>query len=209
MLRPLRGKDAADVLVSAERRAKNQKALAMAWERPITCPDGFLAVAAQVGDVCRLLTCCVPDAGCATVELNARMLAKCLLTGVQQFPDALGNCNDINVVEVGKDGLALSQLRVNSCEGWVLRDGVQSGHERVALLAAFRLPYLVRLPVSVLPNVHAVGGIELAHVGEQRLQAGSLPEARKHRVARHMIKCADCVDGQYGCTRVDFGGNAE
>ena len=110
---------------------------------------------------------------------------------------------------VGKNGLARSQLRVNGCEGWVLRDGVQSGHERVALLAAFRLPNLVRLRVGVLPNVCAVGGVELAHVRQQRLQAGSLPEARKHRVARHMIKCADCVDGQHGCTRVASGGNTE
>ena len=32
----------------------------------------------------------------ATVEFNARVLAKCPLAGV------LGNCDDINVVEVGK-----------------------------------------------------------------------------------------------------------
>ncbi|OLP76331.1 hypothetical protein AK812_SmicGene43756 [Symbiodinium microadriaticum] len=77
VLCPLRGKDAMDVLVSAERRAENEKALAIAWERPIPCPDGFLAVAAQAGDACRLLSSCVPNAGLATVELNARMLAKC------------------------------------------------------------------------------------------------------------------------------------
>ena len=36
-------------------------ALAVAWQRPIPCPDGVLAVAAQVGDVS--LPCCVPYTG--------------------------------------------------------------------------------------------------------------------------------------------------
>ena len=39
---------------------------------------------------------CERAAGLATVEFNARVLAKCPLAGV------LGNCDDINVVEVGK-----------------------------------------------------------------------------------------------------------
>ncbi|OLP88324.1 hypothetical protein AK812_SmicGene30376 [Symbiodinium microadriaticum] len=37
----------------------------------------------EVGDVCRLFFSCVPNAGFATVELNARMLPKCPLTGKQ------------------------------------------------------------------------------------------------------------------------------
>ena len=84
-------------------------ALVIAWKRPIPYLDGFLAAAAQVGDVCRLFFSCVPNAGFATVELNARMLPKCPLTGVQQL-DALGNCNDINVVEVSKHGLVSASL---------------------------------------------------------------------------------------------------
>ena len=53
------------------------------------------------------------------------------------------NCDDINVVEVGKHRFALTQLRVNGCESRVLSDGVEGGHKRVALFAALRLPHLV------------------------------------------------------------------
>ena len=121
--------------------------------------DGVLAVAAQVGDVSGLLPRCVPYAGFATVEFNARVLAKCPLAGVLQFPDALGHCDDINVVEVGKDRFALTRLRVNGCESRVLSDGVEGG---------LRLPHLVALPAGVLPHVRAVGSVELAHVRQQR-----------------------------------------
>ena len=113
VLGPLRGK-----LVCAERRAKNEKALAIAWRRPIPCPDGFLAVAAKVGDVCRLLSSRVPNAGLATVELNARMLAKCLLAGVQQLPDVLGNCDNINAVEVYRRP-RLHARRAAAAASWV------------------------------------------------------------------------------------------
>ena len=129
---------------------------------------------------------------------NARVLAKCPLAGVLQFPDSLGNCDDINVVEEGKHRFALTQLRVNGCKSRVLSDGVEGGHKRVALFAALRLLHLVALPASVLPHVRAVGSLELAHVR----QAGSLPETSKHRVARHMIERPDCIDGQHRGTRV-------
>ena len=81
----LRGENAVDVLVS-ERRAENEKAIA------------FAAVAAQVGDVSRLLSSCVSNTGFATAELDARVLAKCPPASVLQLPDAFGNCDDRNVV---------------------------------------------------------------------------------------------------------------
>ena len=39
MLCPLRCKDPVYVLVGTQRRAENEKALAVAWQRPIPCPD--------------------------------------------------------------------------------------------------------------------------------------------------------------------------
>jgi len=99
----LRGQEAVDVLVNTEWHAENHKALAIAWQRPVPSPDWFSCR----GRVCGLLSSCVPNPGFATVKLDALMLAKRSLANVLQLPDALGNCDDINVVEVGKDGLDL------------------------------------------------------------------------------------------------------
>ena len=59
----------------------------------------------------------------------------------------------------------------------------KSRQKRVALLAALRLPYLLRLPVSVLPHTRSVGGVKVAHVGPQiavllRLPVSVLPHTR-------------------------------
>ena len=86
-----------------------------------------------------------------------------------QLTDSLKGRDNVNVVKVSKNRLAFMQLLVDSSEGGVLSNGTKSRHERVALLASLSLPNLVCVALSVLPDVYAVGGIELSREWQQGL----------------------------------------
>ena len=75
----------------------------------------WLRSAAQVSDVCRFLTRCIPDAGFAVVELDARVLAECPF---YKRP-AIDGVDNLNVVKVRETSLGFTQLLVNSgVERW-------------------------------------------------------------------------------------------
>ena len=156
------------VLIRTERCAEDEEALAIAGESPVSGPDGLFALAVQVRDVGRFFTAGIPDAGLAAIELDARMLAECSLAKVLQLTDSLRGRDNVNVVKVSKNRLAFMQLLVDS-EGGVLSNGITSRHERVALLASLSLPNLACVALSVLPDVCAVGGIELSREWQQGL----------------------------------------
>ena len=63
--------------------------------------------------------------------------------------------------------------------------------------------------LGVLPDVCAVGSVELADVGQQGLQARPLLQAREHRTAGDVIKGSNRVDGQHRRTWIHFGGDAQ
>ena len=52
---------------------------------------------------------------------------------------ALGRCDDVRIVEEGEHSLAIPELALEVAKGFVLRQHVKRGHQRIALFAAFAL----------------------------------------------------------------------
>ena len=120
---PLGSEDGSNVLVRTKRRAEDEETLAIAGESPVSGPHWLFAVAAQVRDVCWFLTRCIPDAGLAAIELDVRMLVEGSLASVLQLADSLRGRDNVNVVKVGKDRLAVAQLRERGQDVERLRRG--------------------------------------------------------------------------------------
>ena len=126
--------------------AEDDEALAVTRQGPITDPRRLPARPLQVRDAGWFFACGVPNAGLAPVELDPGMgpqLFHLFLEGIQQSANPLRRGDNIDVVEEGEKGLALLQAPLDCSKGRVLREGVKSRHQGVALLSTLALPHIV------------------------------------------------------------------
>ena len=90
-------------------------------------------------------------------------------------------------------------------------EGVECGHQGVALFPALDLCDIVRDALSVNPDVRAGGAIELAgkFKREERAQFRVGEEGAEHGLAGGMVEGTNCIDGEDCSTGIDLGSRAE
>ena len=121
---------------------------------------------------------------------------------------ALGRCDDVRIVEEGEHSLAIPELALEVAKGFVLRQRVKRGHQRIALFAAFALTDDVCAVGFIVPGVRAGRSIELAGKGEEGLKLRPCVQRTQHGTSRDVIKSADRVNRQHGRSRARLSGGA-
>ena len=86
---------------------------------------------------------------------------------------------------------------------------VQRWHQRVSLFATLALRDGVGGPLPINPRVGAGRAIELAGVGEKRVELRPREEALQHGLPGHVVVGTTGVHRQDGCTRVDLRGSPQ
>ena len=69
--------------------------------------------------------------------------------------DVINACkrrHGVDIVKESEKMLAPMELRLNCAQSWVLTEGVEHGHQGIALLSPFSLMDLVCRALIVLPN---------------------------------------------------------
>ena len=90
--------------------------------------------------------------------------------------------------------LTIAKLPLQVADRIMLRQGVEGGHQGVAVFAALALAHLMRAPVVIAPRVDARRRIELPSEGKERVELASGKERSEHRATRDMVKRADSIN---------------
>ena len=88
--------------------------------------------------------------------------------------------------------------------GFVLRQRVKRGHERIALFAAFALTDDVCAVGFIVPGVRAGRSIKLAGKGEEGLKLRPCVQRTQHGTSGDVIESADRVNRQHGGSRARY-----
>ena len=156
---------ARDERIMSQRGAERCETLRFRRESPVSDPDALFTLA-KVSDVGGLLTGGVPDSCFALVQTDSCPVPQRGCESIAERAHTLGRCDDVRIVEQGEHSLAILALEV--AKGFVLRQRVKRGHQRIPLFAAFALTDDVCAVGFIVPGVRAGRSIELAVQALQR-----------------------------------------
>ena len=158
--------------------------------RPSTSPN----TVTQCTHTSRLDPRPVPADGLAHVRLNTTSLPYDTDGQIINLPGAAWAADQIQIIQIGNDQLALSQSRLDVTKGRSKTEREEGGHEGIALLAAFSLEDVVHAAIVTLPEVSALLPIGQPEVGQKAMGTRQVGDGLKHRSAIHMIKSADAIN---------------
>ena len=198
------------VLEAAGYKLQHGKPLLVWSARPIACPSGGARVGGKREQQrAGFLARCVPCPCLAQVEANVGALPQGDAQSIGERPGAVGRARHVDIVKEGIEILAGAQLPVRLEKRRVLPKGIQSRHERVALLASFSLRSVVRDPVLLVEKVRARLRVELGYERQEGGQARIALRAVQHAGPWDVVKRPDPIHTEHGGARIDFTGRPQ
>ena len=199
---------ARDERIMSQRGAERCETLRFWRESPVSDPDALFTLA-KVSDVGGLLAGGVPDSCFALVQTDSCPVPQRGRESIVERSHAVGRCDDVRIVEEGEHSLAIPELALEVAKGFVLRQRVKRGHQRIALFAAFALTDDVCAVGFIVPGVRAGRSIELAGKGEEGLKLRPCVQRTQHGTSGDVIESADRVNRQHGRSRARLSGGTE
>ena len=198
---------ARDERIMSQRGAERCETLRFWRESPVSDPDALFTLA-KVSDVGGLLAGGVPDSCFALVQTDSCPVPPRGRESIVERAHALGRCDDVRIEE-GEPSLAIPELALEVAKGFVLRQRVKRGHQRIALFAAFALTDDVCAVGFIVPGVRSGRSIELAGKGKEGLKLRPCVQRTQHGTSGDVIESADRVNRQHGRSRARFSGGTE